>query len=391
MLKYDVIIIIPLYKETLEWYEELSLQRNISILKNHPIAFIAPDDLHAKCMLDYPDIPVIRFPNMYFKNIPSYSKLMLSPDFYKTFFHYKYLLICQTDALVFSDSLLSFCQMNYDYWGAPWPACLFKVVDNTGKRDYLRVGNGGFSLRNIRACYNLLIDNATFIANNPIAEDSVFAYLGKHSKAFRVAPLSKAYYFSGEWCIDKSIKRIGALPFGCHNWYRFSKDSYLKIFRQIGFDISTHADDMSNLDNVIIKEYIHKYLVQRLQKRISSNLPISNFLDKNSKYVIINYDQYTLPLVETLAKEINLQAVFTTNDNEQAIAGITAQKLDSNSVRHIITYKYQGYTLLTMQPNDVLLKISMPNEQQMPISAKSFIDLYKRDILSRLGLKLDRI
>lgn len=391
MLKYDVIIIIPLYKETLEWYEELSLQRNISILKNHPIAFIAPDDLHAKCMLDYPNIPVIRFPNMYFKNIPSYSKLMLSPDFYKTFFHYKYLLICQTDALVFSDSLLSFCQMNYDYWGAPWLSFLSIFRDNTGKRDWLRVGNGGFSLRNIRACYNLLIDNAAFVLNTTLPEDAVFAYLGKHSKTFRVAPLSKAYYFSGEWCIDKSIKRIGALPFGCHGWHKYSKDSYLKIFRQIGFDISTHADDMENRDDILIKNYIHIYSVQRLQKRIACNLPISNFLDKNSKYVIINYDQYTLPLVETLAKEINLQAVFTTNDNIQAIAGITTQKLDSNSVRHIITYKYKGYMLLTMQPNDVLLKISMPNEQQMQISAKSFIDLYKRDILSRLGLKLDRI
>ena len=391
MLNFEVIIIIPLYKETLEWHEKLSLQRNISILKNHPIAFIAPDDLHAKCMLDYPNIPVIRFPNMYFKNTDSYSKLMLSPNFYKKFFYYKYLLICQTDALVFSDSLLSFCQMNYDYWGAPWPSFIFNIRDNTGKRAHLRVGNGGFSLRNIHACYNLLIDNATFVANNPIPEDQIFAYLGKYGKDFRVAPLSKAYYFSGEWCIVKSIKRTGTLPFGCHGWHKFSKDSYLKIFRQMGMDIYAYANDMGNLDSIIIKNAMHKYLSHRLEKRISRNLPISNFLSKNEKYIIINYDQYTLPLLETLAKEINLQAVFTTNDNIQAIAGITIQKLDNNSVNQIITYKNKGYTLLTMQPNDVLLKISMPNEQQMQISAKSFIDLYKRDILSRLGLKLDRI
>ena len=391
MLNYEVIIIIPLYKETLEWYEELSLQRNISILKNHPIAFIAPDGLQAKCMSDYPNIPVIRFPATYFQSIDSYSKMMLSPDFYKTFFHYKYMLICQTDALVFSDSLLSFCQMNYDYWGAPWPSFVCAVVDNTGKRAYLRVGNGGFSLRNIHACYNLLINNAAFVANNPLPEDQIFAYLGKYCEDFRVAPLGKAYYFSGEWCIDKSLKRIGALPFGCHSWYRFSKDSYLKIFSQIGFDISTHADDMGNLDHIIIKNAMHIYLTQRLQKRISSNLPISNFLDKSAKYVIINYDQYTLPLLETLSKEVNLQAIFTTSDNVQTIAGITTQKLDNNSIKPIITYKNNGYILLTMQPNDFLLKIIMPDKQQVQISAKSFIDLYKRDVLAKLGFKLASI
>lgn len=44
---------------------------------------------------------------------------MLEADFYRRFGKYKYMLIYQLDAFVFSDKLLDFCEMGYDYIGAP--------------------------------------------------------------------------------------------------------------------------------------------------------------------------------------------------------------------------------------------------------------------------------
>lgn len=44
---------------------------------------------------------------------------MLSAEFYDRFAAYEYVLIYQLDAFVFADRLAEFCQMGYDYIGAP--------------------------------------------------------------------------------------------------------------------------------------------------------------------------------------------------------------------------------------------------------------------------------
>ncbi len=65
---------------------------------------------------------------------------MLSPTFYDAFQAYRYVLIYQLDALVFSDRLTEWCEMDWDYVGAPWLKCADSPWVGAS-----RVGNGGFS------------------------------------------------------------------------------------------------------------------------------------------------------------------------------------------------------------------------------------------------------
>ena len=74
---------------------------------------------------------------------------MLSRNFYKRFYSYDYMLIYQLDAYVFKDELEYWCKKGYDYIGAPWLK-LNKLKTMHEFADPPAVGNGGFSLRNIK-------------------------------------------------------------------------------------------------------------------------------------------------------------------------------------------------------------------------------------------------
>jgi hypothetical protein len=82
-----------------------------------------------------------------FSTWEEYNSLLKSIKFYEKIIQFKFLLIVQTDAFVFSNRLIDFCK--YDYVGAPWKRDSFKFING-------RVGNGGFSLRNVnKICYVL--------------------------------------------------------------------------------------------------------------------------------------------------------------------------------------------------------------------------------------------
>src|ERR1044071_9510110 len=86
----------------------------------------------------------------------------MSEPFYRAFEEYDYILIYQLDCLVFSNALEAWCHKGYDYIGAPWferwhqlrserSAYPDEIVEGFGA-----VGNGGFSLRNVRAALDVL-------------------------------------------------------------------------------------------------------------------------------------------------------------------------------------------------------------------------------------------
>ena len=64
------------------------------------------------------------------------------------------MLIVQTDAFVFSNDLNDFFQ--YDYIGAPWAKNPIKNMNG-------RVGNGGFSMRNIKKIKSIISSDARMI------------------------------------------------------------------------------------------------------------------------------------------------------------------------------------------------------------------------------------
>ena len=80
--------------------------------------------------------------------------LWMSKQFYFRFLpNYKYMLIYQLDAWVFTDNLQEWCDKGYDYIGAPF---LSIVKKNSPRVIFKGVGNGGLSLRRIQYCIDVL-------------------------------------------------------------------------------------------------------------------------------------------------------------------------------------------------------------------------------------------
>jgi hypothetical protein len=244
----QVAVIIPVYKQNLNVNELISLRQCIKILKKYPIIFIGPNQLdkgiYEKTCNGVVPFKWVSFENKYFSGIAGYNKLMLSAAFYKTFFNYKYLLIYQLDAYVFKDELSYWCDMGYDFLGAPnaphsndanemqFLTSYQKLVNivNTilrTKHKISNVGNGGFSLRNTRKCYWLLtvlsVKVMTWGSNN---EDGFFKYWGNIFYPFFKLPADKiALRFSVEHAPAASLKQLeNVLPFGCHAFEKYEPE-----------------------------------------------------------------------------------------------------------------------------------------------------------------------
>ena len=141
-------IVIPIYKSELSDKEKLSVSQAFKVLKKYKFFFVAPRNLNSINYERYFEPyhhQFIRFDDKYFyQGLEGYNDLLLSEDFYKTFSEFKYILIYQPDAYVFRDELMKWCKEGYDYIGAPW------LEDKDEKIKLNGVGNGGFSLRNIK-------------------------------------------------------------------------------------------------------------------------------------------------------------------------------------------------------------------------------------------------
>ena len=117
--KNNVVVVIPVYKNNLDVYESISLEQAHRVLGQYEIRFIAPRGWRATYGGFSDNIKVEYFEAHFFQSKHTYSRLMLSPDFYNRFIDFEYMLIYQLDAFVFSDQLTYFCDLGYDYIGAP--------------------------------------------------------------------------------------------------------------------------------------------------------------------------------------------------------------------------------------------------------------------------------
>lgn len=98
-------------------------------------------DLVESLFSDYANIKLI-YKDIDNLNRGTYSALLKQPQFYENFKNWSHVLIYQTDALIFRK--IPDFYFNYDYIGAPW-------IESNQWCKY-NAGNGGFSLRNVRAC-----------------------------------------------------------------------------------------------------------------------------------------------------------------------------------------------------------------------------------------------
>lgn len=239
MTKKRVVIIIPIYKINLSITEKMSLNQCVKILGNFDIVFVKPDKLDSSSLSFGGKIKSESFQDYFFENVFGYNSLMLSETFYSRFLDYKYMLIYQLDAFVFSNELIKWCNKNYDYIGAPWISSpknkikkLLEVFDDKIKKErqsiFFRVGNGGFSLRNISKCHKIAKEMKNEIELNLkrdkndfyIMEDVFWSIIvPKHYPDFRIPDYKEALSFAMDRKPNLAFKLNGnKLPFGCHGF-----------------------------------------------------------------------------------------------------------------------------------------------------------------------------
>jgi hypothetical protein len=189
----------------------------------------------------------LQFPSRYFQGLSAYSSLLVSKAFFAQLSTYEWLFIVQPDALLLSDQWSIWLDSSYSYIGAPW----FVGLDQP--RQPLRPlggGNGGFSLRRIADCHEVLryrgclyrhwrnLEMTTLPDQRWRAEwrsfRRIFAYAGSFermnlyedlfwsfmapsiSSSFSVAPFSLSVQFAFETEPRALFQRTQAVPVGCH-------------------------------------------------------------------------------------------------------------------------------------------------------------------------------
>lgn len=256
-----VAVLVPIYRELLSDLEAISLRQIHYILHDYDIIYIEPENI------EYDDNHGIvrRFPSACFASILTYNRLLLNQDFYKAFLDYKYILVCQLDVFVFSNRLKAFCDMGYDYYGAPW---LNGVLLNAGKGLRLRFsGNGGLSLRNVHKTLKLLERYGDYAEAYEGNEDFFFSYFS--SNEYRVAPSD----VSRRFCIETHVRRCmhmnkGELPFGTHAWERYDFEFWKPYIEEYGYDLSS-VNMMNGNEDKIIKKGILRVALANILRSIS--------------------------------------------------------------------------------------------------------------------------
>ena len=249
MNKREAAVVIPIYSDKLMQQEIIALRQAISVLKKFDIIAVAPIDLKVDgCIF----AGVERFEADFFHSIDSYNRLMLSVSFYRRFQSYKYILIYQLDAFVFSDQLSYFCKLDYDYIGAPWLYGQFNYIDDS--HCIWHVGNGGLSLRKVSSFIRILEDRKPLQKEQIINEDIFFSSIV--DEKFRIAPIEVALQFSFERQVKTCYERNHyKLPFGCHAWERYDVAFWMPFIEQFGYTLQDACTNSGNEDERRKREY----------------------------------------------------------------------------------------------------------------------------------------
>lgn len=225
----SVVVLVPIYKPCLDSDEQFALDYSLGVLTGREVRFIAPTNLDDSYYRErYPKVGIDRFSSPCFESIQEYNRLLLSVDFYTKYSSFEFMLILQTDAIVFRDELEYWCSTPYDYVGAPWPN-VFELNLQTGrfeggfsKHVRTHVGNGGLSLRRNGKCIQLLnefpVEQELFLRAGS-SEDLFFSVLGAVSCNFVMPNEVTASLFAMEGRPSFYFRiNGGRLPMGAHAW-----------------------------------------------------------------------------------------------------------------------------------------------------------------------------
>lgn len=259
----NVVVITPIYKETLSVNESLALRHSYGVLAARDIWFVCPEGLDtAFYEANFPQVKYVFFPPTFFQSAVAYNSLMLSELFYVYFASHTHMLVVQTDAVVLADHLDYWTNTGFDYIGAPWRhGMVVEIPDDlencslAGEKVHVFVGNGGFSLRKIQACAEVLKELAPIVnrimfnrdvyvkverssAINELSinanEDIFFALAGQVSEHFMAPNPIRAAHFSFEYEPRRYLQLINKLPMGAHAWQKTDKEFWLSVFEMLG-------------------------------------------------------------------------------------------------------------------------------------------------------------
>lgn len=273
-MKKEVIIVVPLYTSKLTLFDKISLEQLHRVLGKYPIAYVMPEKMR-NVNLDVHGGETVYFSDKYFVSVQSYSRLCLEPFFYEQFHDYEYMLIYQTDAFVFRNDLKKFCDMGYDYIGAPWP---YLGVNKLPIRPKYRVGNGGLSLRRIESALKVLkhkqqiLRDCSFSKYLLDAEDFFWTYCATLGiENFHLANEIIALSFSSEgfqnkWMCKRTMK---TLPFGCHSWNHVTQyPTFKKWIEKYGYTLPALSERQKGTLHIRYHRLhiLHDYLNLRLKR-----------------------------------------------------------------------------------------------------------------------------
>lgn len=264
------IVVIPVYKQKISQFEEMSLRQCCIVLSQHAICLVTHEGLD--CTVYYSiaqeyNVQLQRenFNATYFSGIPGYNALMMSKEFYLRFKQYDYMLVYQLDAYVFRDELDMWCSKGYDYIGAPW---FFNCDSHEEGAELWKVGNGGLSLRKIDTHIRILTRKLPVMGLRTLWQKSrksaplkrigsiVVHFVGWHNTIdyfvrvyddfedffwcekipsleieYKIPSAKEAVPFS----FEKSPAYLyelnnNTLPFGCHAWQKYEYETFWKNY-----------------------------------------------------------------------------------------------------------------------------------------------------------------
>lgn len=290
-----VAVVVPAYKEYLSPTEEISLRQLRRVLPWCRKIFVVPEGLQLSYGGLEEGFELQEFPRKFFQGIEGYSQLLLTKDFYSRFEGFEYILIHQLDVFLFEDRLLEFCDMGYDYIGAPCPKfdLIWHLVE-------AQVGNGGLSLRKVASCIKLLENHRELLKSHTYRgvfinnEDSLFGYAGTHLPDFKVSDVKTALTFAIQDNVCHVLNDKLELPFGIHAFNKIHAHLWRNIlmaeYAYPGYEIEYDGDFRES--------------GLRIYLRIRKILPVQTIFGA----LKANRPQKALPLVKKWHKPTTLPA-----------------------------------------------------------------------------------
>lgn len=336
-------IIIPIYKQTpnlIEITSLKSLSKNLMDFQDYEVYIIYPENIVISEWKRYigHDIILRSFDPKYFISILSYSKLLLSYDFWNSFKEHKYALIYQTDGYCIGGNLKQFIEMDYDYIGGPI------ISPNARWFNVPAIGNGGVSLRKIETMLEVTDPNGEFMKCSK--ED-----IDRHNKANgNMYEVYEDLYFAQLvpmlWEFKKPKFDIGAafsFDMNADYVYDMVKDNKLPLFahaydKNIRF-WQNHISELDNIDIITECENINSNGYLSSSTGYQVYLPHKKPINVCAIMCVKNENYHLNEQVKKLLKS-GISKVFIVDNN--LISGENPNDVIEDSINIEIINKFRG-------------------------------------------------